>query len=478
MAKYWITRLSDEYWFAQALEKGIWCTQQRYGQQATQTVTTMWKTLAQIRPGDIMLLTYANGVHAYGVVEKCPYESAQIDSIEHTLKHRSHKFNTGLVRFSDSDVVFDDLRTATDHWGERVSVGHWQCYCDPTNVSTSGMKEHATPGSVQLSLIGIDEAFGKKLKKELELQYNNRNMETGKIASLLKSKKNVILQGAPGTGKTYATAAVALCVLGQTDIDLSDHAAVMKRYDELLDKQIFFTTFHQSLDYEDFIEGLKPVVQRDDTGNAIGVSYEPKDGIFKQACAAVDTDKPVVLIIDEINRGNVSKIFGELITLIEADKRIGASHPVKAKLPYSGDLFGVPDNLYIIGTMNTTDRSTGTLDYALRRRFAFVTLEADRKALEKYYADDASTGAKALALFDDVKAFISDKKYLAGDCDIADLMPGHSYFMAKSEEDLQLKMEYELIPLIAEYISDGLLNISADDKKAAFAAWGKLEIRK
>lgn len=126
-------------------------------------------------------------------------------------------------------------------------------------------------------------------------------MFISKSAKLLQSKHNIILQGAPGTGKTYNTAAIALKVLDITDIDLTDHKAVMERYDELLGKQIFFTTFHQSLDYEDFVEGLKPHVQTDDKGNSIGVTYEPEDGIFKRACNAAQTDqsKDIIKCIDD-----------------------------------------------------------------------------------------------------------------------------------------------------------------------------------
>lgn len=309
------------------------------------------------------------------------------------------------------------------------------------------------------------------------LKYMNDIAYLEKCAKLLSKKHNIILQGAPGTGKTYNTAAIALKTLDITDVDLTDHKAVMIRYDELLGKQIFFTTFHQSLDYEDFVERLKPHVQTNDKGNSIGVTYEPEDGIFKRACnKAVENaedNKSVVLIIDEINRGNVSKIFGELITLLESDKRSQGNHPIKVILPYTKAEFGVPSNLYIIGTMNTTDRSTGTLDYALRRRFAFVTLQSDRSVIEKHYDKLGNANLKdmAVALFDDIKKFIESPKHLCGDMSIDDLMVGHSYFMAEDEEELKDKVEYEIIPLINEYINDGILNVKNEEKKTAFDSW-------
>lgn len=120
-------------------------------------------------------------------------------------------------------------------------------------------------------------------------------------AKLLKSKHNIILQGAPGTGKTYNTAAIALSVLGIDGVNLDNHDEIMKKYEELQDDRIFFTTFHQSLDYEDFVEGLKPRVQTNENGESLGVTYEPEDGIFKRACNAVVTDdsKDIIECIDD-----------------------------------------------------------------------------------------------------------------------------------------------------------------------------------
>ena len=127
---------------------------------------------------------------------------------------------------------------------------------------------------------------------------------------------------------------------------------------------------------------------------------------------------------------------------------------VKVKLPYSKDEFGVPANLYIIGTMNTADRSVGYIDYAIRRRYAFITIKADRSVIESF---NTSTSTLALQYFDKVKAWMSNDNVI-GDIDADDLMVGHSYFLADSIDSLKKKMLYEVIPLLLEYINDGILN--------------------
>ena len=176
------------------------------------------------------------------------------------------------------------------------------------------------------------------------------------------------------------------------------------------------------------------------------------DITVQEETGSIEQNNNYVLIIDEINRGNVSKIFGELITLLEADKRIGGDHPIRVTLPYSKESFGVPSNLYIIGTMNTTDRSVGNIDYAVRRRFAFATLKADEELVKQ------NSIPLAVELFGAVESFI--KKHQI-DMDFEDLMVGHSYFFAKDENELELKWQYEILPLLNEYIKDGIINAKA-----------------
>ena len=270
-----------------------------------------------------------------------------------------------------------------------------------------------------------------------------------KAVKLLKSKKNLILQGAPGTGKTYITSSIVVEMFREYMPDMS-RQEVMDIYNRKVnDGFVEFTTFHQSLDYEDFVEGLKPIVEN---GN---VSYSVEPGIFKRICdrATQDAANDYFLIIDEINRGNVSKIFGELITLLEPDKRGGNVNSISAILPYSKEHFNIPDNLYIIGTMNTTDRSVGSIDYALRRRFSFLTVKANEGIVNN---QGGELGKKASEYFKKVYEHI--KKYPASDMDLDDLMIGHSYFIAEDLDSLELKWKYEVLPLLDEYYKDGLIS--------------------
>ena len=150
------------------------------------------------------------------------------------------------------------------------------------------------------------------------------------------------------------------------------------------------------------------------------------------------------------------KFWGSLITLLEADKRAGAPNEISVTLPYSGEKFSVPSNVYIIGTMNTADRSIGTIDYAVRRRFAFIDLKADIEAIKKYYTNKEWDGKEALELFDTVEKIFDDKN-ISPDIKANDVMVGHSYFMAKDKTELKLKLDYEIKPLLLEYLKDGVL---------------------
>ena len=182
--------------------------------------------------------------------------------------------------------------------------------------------------------------------------------------------------------------------------------------------------------------------------------------------------KNLILIIDEINRGNISKIFGELITLLEKDKRIGEENEITVTLPYSQETFGVPSNLFIIGTMNTADRSIGHIDYAIRRRFSFVSLKSDKNVISSYGNYDNGVKEKAESLFDEIKDLISTN--INADLDADDLMIGHSYFLCKTAGDLKMRLECEIIPLIEEYERDGIIMLDKSSMKMKFEEWKAL----
>lgn len=247
------------------------------------------------------------------------------------------------------------------------------------------------------------------------------------IVGLLKTKKNIILQGAPGVGKTFVAKRLAYSMMGVKDVS-----------------RVKLVQFHQSYSYEDFIEGYRPC----------GAGFELVKGAFYSFCkkAADDEENDYFFIIDEINRGNLSKIFGELFMLIEADKRGN-----ELQLLYSRELFSVPTNVHIIGMMNTADRSLAMLDYALRRRFAFVELHPafDSDGFREYCSGLDNPRFEAL-----VREVESLNRAIAEDESLGEgFCIGHSYFCNMKPETctdsaLASIVDYELIPMLKEYWFD------------------------
>lgn len=280
---------------------------------------------------------------------------------------------------------------------------------------------------------------------------------------------NRIFYGPPGTGKTYNTVncAVEICEPEFYKGNKSDYSIILKKYNELKETgRIEFITFHQSYGYEEFIEGIRPVLK--ESGGNIG--YELHSGCFKNFCDKAKYENvPYVFIIDEINRGNISKIFGELITLIEDSKRIGNDEEMTVKLPYSGEKFGVPNNVYIIGTMNTADRSIALMDTALRRRFVFAEMMPDAEFLNGLMITADGKTLDVKKMFEDMNERIEclfDREHTIG----------HAYFAnlkkAPSIGVLADIFRNRIIPLLQEYFFEDYeklaIVLSRDENSCSF----------
>lgn len=257
------------------------------------------------------------------------------------------------------------------------------------------------------------------------------------LKAVLENKKNLILKGAPGVGKTFISNRLAYLMMGEKDTS-----------------RVQMIQFHQSYSYEDFIEGYRP--------KADGEGFELKQGPFVKFAkmAENDSDRDYFFIIDEINRGNMSKIFGELMMLIEPDQR--GQH---INLLYSNESFSVPENLYIVGMMNTADRSLAMLDYALRRRFSFFEMEpAFENGTFQDYINGLENARKTQKVIEEIKALNGIIKEELG----SGFQIGHSYFAGEAyrvnaDHHISRVVEYEIIPQLYEYWFDD------EDKAEGFA---------
>ena len=313
------------------------------------------------------------------------------------------------------------------------------------NQQGSFFKVTADEYEIIMELVRGDNPLPKQEKKE---EYTKSNFldevyvsyhDYDRLESLLLRKKNLILQGAPGVGKTFAARRLAYAIMGEKD-----------------DSRVMQVQFHQNYSYEDFVMGYKP--------NEEG-GFELKNGVFYRFCkrAAADSEHKYFFIIDEINRGNLSKIFGELLMLIENDYR---DKPIQ--LAYKDEMFAVPSNLYIIGMMNTADRSLAMIDYALRRRFSFFEMKPgfNNAAFEEEMRKKMDPRLNSL-----VKAIVELNKVIENDDSLGSgFCIGHSYLCNLGYHyDLENIVEYDIIPMLREYWfdNDNLFNQEAQKLRAA-----------
>lgn len=389
-------------------------------------------------------------------------------ALKSTYTKKKDKRSVSVLKIIAVGEIMEDCSTGYEHDSE---LGH----TIPVRWISTQSGEHEGWGGYRKTLMKaknkeiIDKVFNLGSKgKVIELE-NTQDYED-------QVPENLIMYGPPGTGKTYNLINKVLAVIDYKAYReiLDDRTKSVSKFNELITReQIGFCTFHQSYGYEDFVEGLKS----DGKGNFIpqdsifkrfalgaaysalvnkpailkGLSPDEEYQIKKNAVLEVINDKNAfnyriadryVIVIDEINRGNISKIFGELITLLESDKRLGAENQLIITLPYTKEKFTIPRNLYVIGTMNTADRSIALMDYALRRRFVFEELMPQPDLLEPVDNIDLES---LLEKINNRIEFLYDR----------DHMIGHAYFIScKNIDDISQVILHKVVPLLKEYFYD------------------------
>ena len=341
-----------------------------------QFVETNLNTIKEVKENDIILLEKNGNIYAWGYAIKPRKDKHKSDKIEylnvneminnildtHGVKYISGKYN-GIIYFNDWECFYNNLteilvknRYGGKCWGQRIDIDKWRQHSENKGILSKKFDLEENP-SDDIYIIQNRKTACKiieELTGDIVSEYDN--LLLGECIELLMQNRNLILTGAPGTGKTYLAKQIA---------------SEIGKYK--------FVQFHPSYDYTDFVEGLRP---KNDNGN---IGFERKDGVFKEFCkeALNNQSSNFVFIIDEINRGEISKIFGELFFSVDSGYRgeKGKVQTQYANLIEDGDEFKdgfyIPENVYIIGTMNDIDRSVESMDFAMRRRFAWKEIKSE-----------------------------------------------------------------------------------------------------
>ncbi len=341
-----------------------------------QFVETNLNTIKEVKENDIILLEKNGNIYAWGYAIKPRKDKHKSDKIEylnvneminnildtHGVKYISGKYN-GIIYFNDCECFYNNLTEILEKnryggkcWGQRIDIDKWRQHSENKGILSKKFDLEENPSNDIYKIQNKKTAC--KIIEELtgDIVYEYDNFLLGECIELLMQNRNLILTGAPGTGKTYLAKQIA---------------SEIGKYK--------FVQFHPSYDYTDFVEGLRP---KNDNGN---IGFERKDGVFKEFCkeALNNQSSNFVFIIDEINRGEISKIFGELFFSVDSGYRgeKGKVQTQYANLIEDGDEFKdgfyIPENVYIIGTMNDIDRSVESMDFAMRRRFAWKEIKAE-----------------------------------------------------------------------------------------------------
>lgn len=551
--RYWVARLTNDDYWENAIDKNVWYCQQRYGFQGTAAVTNFLSKVKEVSENDVIFLAYGNKLYSYGFVRPCPFESKQITSIEKIISEKSYEYKSGIVKFTDCNTFYEDLSNGEESWGQRICVEKWLFYNENSAVNTYGITDSILLGIVQESIFEVTKDYGELKMNELKEQFENTKPFSEKLADLLRTTHNLILHGAPGTGKTH----------------------LAKKIAEAMCAEVGFVQFHPSYDYTDFVEGLRPV----NNGEQIG--FERKDGVFKKFCeraikSTVDNSsdnfdeiwnklieqlnesdfievplltgkavmrielneygdglanrtyeddeyqqgkwlrgqskfftkeqcyniykglkgipsgghdnyrkaivkymkdkmglkeykegtetsenkKPFIFIIDEINRGEMSKIFGELFFSIDPGYR-GKKGLIKTQYQnliqennvfYDG--FYIPENVYIIGTMNDIDRSVESMDFAFRRRFTFKEIKANENLGMLEELDDSIREKAKQTLLSLNNAIWNEESKTGIEGLSSAYHIGGAYFLKLKElgNDFDKLWEYHLEGLLREYL--------------------------